>query len=80
MEDEPEGKGAKVWKELGCESSQLTMPPLTLVVPSTNQQANTTDSIASITQKRERSSSSARVDQWSMLGPGREDKNEEKDK
>ena len=56
------------------------MPPLTLVVPSTSQQANTTDSVASMTQKHEGSSTSAGVDQWSMLGLEREDKNEEKDK
>ena len=33
VEDESEGKGAKVWKELGRESSQPTMPPLTSMVP-----------------------------------------------
>ena len=37
VDDEFEGKGAKVWKELGRESPQLTMPPLTLVMPSTSQ-------------------------------------------
>ena len=37
VEDEPKGKGAKVWMELGHESSQPTMPPLTPVVPSTRQ-------------------------------------------
>ena len=37
VDDESEGKGAKVWKELGCKSPQLTMPPLTPVMPSTSQ-------------------------------------------
>ena len=80
MEDESEGKRAKVWKELGRESSQLTMPPLTPVVPSTSQQADTADSVASMAWKQEGSSTSAGVDQWNMLGLGREDKKEEKDK
>ena len=44
MDDESEDKGVKVWKELGHESPQLTMPPLTLVVPSTSQQADTANS------------------------------------
>ena len=35
-EDELEGKGAKVWKELGRESPQLTMSPLIPVMPSTS--------------------------------------------
>ena len=80
VEDKSEGKGAKVWKELGCESSQPTMPPLTPVVPSTSQQTDTANSVASMARKREGSLSSAGVDQWSMLGLGREDQNEEKDK
>ena len=78
--DESEGKGAKVWKELGCESPQLTMPPLTPVMPSTSQQADTADSVASMAKKHQGSSMSAGVDQWSMLGLGRDDKTEEKDK
>ena len=80
MEDESERKGAKVWKEFGCESSQPTMSPLIPVVPSTSQQADTVDSVASMAQKHEGSSTSVGVDQWSMLGLGHEDKNEEKDK
>ena len=34
MDDESKGKGAKVWKEFGCMSPQLTMTPLTLALPS----------------------------------------------
>ena len=52
VDDEFEGKGAKVWKELGRGSPQPTMPPLTLVMPSTSQKADTTDSVASMTKKR----------------------------
>ena len=37
VDDESEGKGAKVWKELGCGSPQPTMHPLIPVVPSTSQ-------------------------------------------
>ena len=33
MDDEFEGKGAKVWKGLGRESPQLTMAPLTPMMP-----------------------------------------------
>ena len=51
VDDEFEGKGAKVWKELGRESPQLTMPPLTPVMPSTSQQADTADSVASMAKK-----------------------------
>ena len=68
VDDEFEGKGDKVWKELGCGSPQPTMPPLTPVVPSTNQRADTTDLVASMVKKRQGSLTSARVDQWSMLG------------
>ena len=56
------------------------IPPLTPVVPSSSQQADTADSVASMAQKQEGSSISAGVDQWSMLGLGHEDKHEEKDK
>ena len=80
MDDEFECKGAKVWKELGRESPQLTMPPLTPVIPSTSQQADTADPVASMVKKHQGSSMSAGVDQWSMLGLGRDDKTEEKDK
>ena len=80
MEDVSEGKGAKVWKEFGCKSSQPTMHPLTLVVPSTSQQADTVDSVASMAKKGQGSSMSAGVDQWSMLGLGQDQKTEEKDK
>ena len=80
MDDEFEGKGAKVWKELGRRSLQPTMPPLTLVMPSTSQQADTADSVASMAKKHQGSLMSARMDQWSMLGLGRDDKIEEKDK
>ena len=59
-------------------SPQPTMPSLTPVVPSTNQQADTPDSIASMAWKREGPSTSARIDQWSMLG--HDDTKEEKDK
>ena len=51
VDDESEGKGAKVWKELGRESPQLTMPPLIPVMPSTSQQADTTVSMASMAKK-----------------------------
>ena len=37
VDDDSEGKGVKVWKELGRVSPQPTMPPITLVVPSTSQ-------------------------------------------
>ena len=57
-----EGKGAKVWKELGRESPQLTMPPLTPVMPSTSQQADTVDSVVSMVKKGQGSSMSAGVD------------------
>ena len=80
VDDEFKGKGPKVWKELGCESPQLTMPPLTLVMPSTSQQADIADSVASMAKKHQGSSMSVGVDQWSMLGLGQEDKIEEKDK
>ena len=80
MEDESEGKGAKVWKEVGLESSQPMMPPLTLVVPPTSQQADTANSMASMAKKGQGSSMSAGVDQWSMLGLGQDQKIEEKDK
>ena len=50
VEDELEGKGAKVCKELGHESLQLTMPPFTPVMPSTSQQADTADLVASMTK------------------------------
>ena len=59
-------------------SPQLIVSPLNLVVPSTNQQANTMDLVASMAQKREGTSTSAGIDQWSMLG--HEDIKEEKDK
>ena len=36
VDDEFEGKGAKVWRELGHESPQLTMPPLTPMMRSTS--------------------------------------------
>ena len=42
VEDESEGKGVKVWKEFGRKSSQPMMAPLTPVVPSISQQADTT--------------------------------------
>ena len=80
VDDEFEGKGAKVWKELGCESQQLTIPPLTPMMPSTSQQADTADSVASMVKKHQGSSMSAGVDQWSMLGLGQDQKTEEKDK
>ena len=80
VDDESEGKGVKVWKELGRESSKLTMPSLTPVMPSTSQQADTADSVASMVKKHQKSSMSAGVDQWSMLGLGRDDKTKEKDK
>ena len=80
VDDEFEGKGAKVWKELGRRSPQPTMPPLTLVMPSTNQQADTVDSVASMAKKRQGSLTSAGMDQWSMLGLEQNDKIEEKDK
>ena len=80
VDDESDGKGAKVWKELGHGSPQPTMPLFTPVMPSTSQQADTADLVASMAKKRQGSSTSAGVDQWSMLGLGREDKNEEKDK
>ena len=35
-DEDSKGKAAKVWKDLGPTSPQLTMPPLTPVVPSTN--------------------------------------------
>ena len=56
------------------------MPPLILVVPSTSQQADTADSVASMAKKGQGSSMSAGVDQWSMLGLGQDQKIEEKDK
>ena len=56
------------------------MPPLTPVVPSTSQQADTVDSVASMARKREGFLKSAGVDQWSMLGLRRGDKIEEKGK
>ena len=80
MGDEPEGRGAKVSKEFGRESSQLTMPHLIPMVPSTSQQADTADSVASMARKREGASSSAGVDQWTMLGLGQDQKTEEKEK
>ena len=70
----------KVGKELGRESPQLTMPPLTLVMPSTSQQADTADSVASMAKKHQGSSMSAGVDQWSLLGLERDEKTEEKHK
>ena len=64
VDDESEGKGAKLWKELGRVSLQLTMPTLPLVVPSTRQQADTADSVASMAWKHEGpSSTSAGIDQ-----------------
>ena len=80
VDDELEGKGAKVWKELGRESPQLTMPPRIPVMPSTSQQADTADSVTSMAKKGQGSSMSAGVDQWSMLGLGQDQKTEEKDK
>ena len=80
VDDESEGKGGKVWKELGRESPQFTMPPLTSVMPSTIQQADIADSVASMAKKHQGPLMSAGVDQWSMLGLGRDDKIEEKDK
>ena len=80
VDDESESKGAKVWKELGRESPQLTMPPLTPVMPSTSQQADTADSVASMAKKHQGSSMSTGVDQWSMRGLGQDQKTEEKDK
>ena len=80
VDDESKGKGAKVWKELGHESPQLTMPTLTPAVPSTSQQADTADSVASMARKHQGPSTSAGVDQWSMVGLERDDKIEEKDK
>ena len=71
-------KGAKVWKELGRVSPQLTMPPLTPKVPSTNQQVDVTNLVASMVQKREGSLTSAGIDQWSLIG--RDDIKEKKDK
>ena len=68
MDDEFEGKGAKVWKEFERGISQPTMPPLTPVMPSTSQQADTADSVASMAKKHQGSLMSAGVDQWSMLG------------
>ena len=56
------------------------MPPLTPVVPSTSQHADRADSVASMAKKGQGSSMSARVDQWSMLGLGPDQKTEEKDK
>ena len=56
------------------------MPPLTPVVPSTSQQADTADSVASMAKKGQGSLMSAGVDQWSMLGLGQDQKTEEKDK
>ena len=56
------------------------MPPLTPVMPSTSQQADTADSVASMAKKGQGSSMSAGVDQWSMLGLGQDQKTEEKDK
>ena len=63
VDDEFEGKGAKVGKELGRKSPQLTMPPLTPVMPSTCQQADTADSVASMAKKHQGSLMSAGVDQ-----------------
>ena len=54
--------------------------PLTLVVPSTSQQANIVDSVASMARKRQAPSMSAKVDQWSMLGLGLHDKIKKKNK
>ena len=51
VEDEFEGEGAKVWKELGHGSPQLTMSLLTPVMPSASQQADTADSVASMAKK-----------------------------
>ena len=56
------------------------MPPLTPVMPLTSQQADTTDSVASMAKKHQGSLMSAGVDQWSMLGLGQDDKTKEKDK
>ena len=78
VDDEYKCKGAKVNRELGRVSLQLTMPPLTPVVPSTSQQANTVDSVAFMARKRVGSSTSARIDQWSLLG--HDDKKGEKGK
>ena len=80
VDDVFRGKGAKVWKELGRGSPQLTMPLLTLVVPSTSQQADTADFVASMAKKDQGSLMSAGVYQWSMLGLGQDKKTEEKDK
>ena len=80
MDDEFEGKGAKARKELVRGSLQPTMPPLTLAVPSTGQQADTTDSVASMARECQGSLTSAGVDQWSLLGLGRDEKKKEKDK
>ena len=66
VDDESEGQGAQVWKELGHVSPQLTMPPLTPGMPSTNQQVDKTVSVASIAWKREGPLTSAGVDQWSI--------------
>ena len=80
VDDEFEGKGANVWKQLGRRSPQVTMLPLTLVVPSTSQQADTTNSVDSMVRKREGCLASAGVDQWSMLGLERDGRKEEKHK
>ena len=56
------------------------MTRLTLIVPSTSQQADVADLVASMARKRKVSSASARVDQWSLLGLEHDDIKEEKDK
>ena len=57
-------------------SPRPTMPPLTLVVPSTNQQPDTVDFGASIAWKWEGPSTPTGIDQWRLLG--HEDIKEEK--
>ena len=56
------------------------MPPLTPMMLSTSQQADAADSVASMAKKHQGSLMLARVDQWSLLGLGRDEKIEEKDK
>ena len=80
VDDESESKGTKVWKEIERGSLQPTMPLLTPAVPSTSQQANTMNLVASIARKHQRPLMLVGVDQWSMLGLRRDDKIEEKDK
>ena len=70
VDDEFKGKGAKGWKELGRGSLQPTMPPLTPVMPSTIQQADTADSIASMAKKRQGSLTSAGGGSMEYAGTG----------